>query len=61
MDDVMLLEAFKEALGENVTYVHLAKQLIRKLDHFAFSILTIDLINKYFLERATEAAENELT
>ena len=59
-DEGMLLEAIKEGLGEDVTYVHLAKKLIRQKDHIAFSIMTIDLLDKYLHEQAIEAAENEL-
>jgi len=59
-DDAALLEAIKEGLGEDSTYVHLAKKLIKKNDQFGFANLTITLIDKYLRECALEAAENEI-
>lgn len=59
-DDGILLEAFSESLGEDPTYIHLAKKLIKKSDHIGFANLTITLIDKYLQERALEDAENEI-
>lgn len=59
-DDGVLLEAIKEGLGEDNTYIHLAKKLIKKSDHMGFANLTITLMNKYLQERALVDAENEI-